>query len=518
MKRFNLIFALLCLGLGASAQTLTLEDCRSMAIQASNDLKQASTNIEMAGYDRKIARANYFPNIGATGMYMRSFTTIKLLSDDQSALLRKAGDAAQTAVDGTMNELYTQAGMTMEQFQQAIASNPAMAAEYMGSPMWQTIVGMVQEGLSGGMPAFNIAAPINAIGSKIADALTFDNKNIYIGMVSLQQPVFVGGKIINSNKMAALAEDLAKSQYDMEYSDLILDIDQAYWQIVSLSAKKKLAESYSDLLHQMLHDVDVSMKEGVSTKSDVLQVEVKANEADLILTKATNGLQLSKMLLCKEIGLPLDSDIVLVDENAAAVPVPQLLSAKDMDSIYADRPETRSLSYATQIYEKKADIAKADLLPQVALTARYILSNPSAVDGIRTKFGGMFSAGVMVSIPIFHGFEAQNKVRKAKSEVNIYRDQLDEARKLISLQVEQSRKLCVEAQEKLTMAQANLASAEENLRTATIGFENGVIDTNTALAAQTAWLSAHSEYIDAGIDYQIANTSLQRAEGRYTTK
>ncbi|MCR5133693.1 MAG: alkaline protease, partial [Bacteroidales bacterium] len=43
-------------GLGAQ-QTLTLDQCREMAVSSNKALEQAGTKVEMAGYDRKIAFA-----------------------------------------------------------------------------------------------------------------------------------------------------------------------------------------------------------------------------------------------------------------------------------------------------------------------------------------------------------------------------------------------------------------------------------------------------------------------------
>ena len=69
--RLGLITAAALLPLGMMGQeTLTLEQCREMALQNNKSIEQAKTRVEMAGYDRKIARANYFPNISATGAYM----------------------------------------------------------------------------------------------------------------------------------------------------------------------------------------------------------------------------------------------------------------------------------------------------------------------------------------------------------------------------------------------------------------------------------------------------------------
>ena len=501
-------------------QVLTLEDCRQMAIQQSKELEQARTQVQMAAYDRKIALANYFPSISATGAYMYNNRDIALVSDSRSALLTNAGTLVQGQLDAAMAGATTQMSAAMQQkmtqLMTAIQTNPALAAEYMGSPMWQTILGMLQgvdpSSLAGLVP--NIAEPVNAIGADIDKALHPDLHNIWIGAVTVQQPLFVGGKIIYSNQMAALAEDLAESKYDMQYADILTDVDQAYWQIVSIANKRKLAQSYAELLHQMEDDVRKSIEAGVATESDALQIKVKANEADMLYTKADNGLSLSKMLLCKRVGLPLDSDIVLADEELEMIPEPESPQEKSLEDIWADRPETRSLALAGQIYDRKAKVVRADMMPKVALTANYLVSNPNAFNGIQNSWnGGMFTAGVMVNVPIFHGLENMNRYKKAKAEATLYQSQYDNAKQLIELQVTQQRKLFGESQEKLDMTRANLESAEENLRKATLGFEAGVVPTSTVLGAQTAWLSAHSEYIDAGIELQMAHVSLEKAEG-----
>jgi len=527
MKRESLLLALLltALPLTAQPQRLTLDDCREMALEADKDLQQARTRIEMAGYDRKIARANYFPNVSATGAYLYNNRDIALIDDVQSSMLQSAGSIMQGVLAGTaasmqeqLSGAMTQAMTgTMNQLMTAIQTNPALAQEYMSSPMWQTVLGMLQKMDPSGLVQMqlpDISEPVNAIGADIDQALHPDLHNIWVGAVTVQQPIFVGGKILYSNKMAALNEDLARSRFDMEEAQVVLDVDQAYWQIVSIAGKKRLSESYADLLHTLEADVDASVKAGVMTESDALQIKVKANEAEMLRTKATNGLTLAKMLLCQRIGLPLDSEIELADENLDAVPLPQRAQDKSLDDIYADRPETRSLELASRIYDAKAKVTRADGLPKVALTANWLVSNPNAFNGLQNTWnGGMFTAGVMVNVPLFHGLENANKYRKAKAEASLYRSQLEDAKEKVALQVTRERKAYDEALEKLSMAEANLDSAEENLRTATIGFEAGVISTSTVLSAQTAWLSAHSDCLDAGTELQMAAAALSRAEG-----
>ena len=476
-------------------ETLTLDQCREMAIKNNKALDQARTKVEMAGYDRKIARANYYPNISATGAYMYNQKSIALINDELSGKLTGTGTA-----------LHQQFTTKMTEILEGLAQLPG-GPELIQDPKVQALIGALSKG--------DISNAITALGTELDDLLHPDTHNMFLGAVSLQQPVFMGGKIVNANRMAKLAEELSRSQYDQEYQDLLITVDQAYWQVVSISNKKKLAENFADLLEKMEHDVTISVNEGVATESDALSIKVKANEANMLKTKATNGLVLAKMLLCKEIGIDLNSEISLADEELSAVPAPQLTAQKDLEQIYEDRPETRSLGLATQIYDAKVKIARADMMPKVALTANYIVSNPNLYNGFQNKFGGMFNVGAMINIPIFHGTEALQKTRKAKAEATLFRSQLEEAKELINLQVTQLRKQQNEALDKLDMAESNLKSAEENLRTASIGFEAGVVTANVALAAHTAWLKAQSEYIDAGIELQMNYVNLQKAEGNY---
>ena len=527
MKRIILTLMLLtpALSIVAQPQRLTLDDCRDMAVRSDKKLEQARTNVEMAGYDRKIALANYFPAISATGTYQYNNRDIALISDDQSALLRNAGDLLQAQLAGTaasMNQQLSDAmaqtlGGAMTQLMTAIQTNPALAQEYMSSPMWQTVLGTLRQLDPSALAQLqfpDISGPVNAIGADIDQALHPDLHNLWAGAITVEQPLFAGGKILYSNKMAATAERLAEAGYDQEYAQILVDVEQAYWQIVSIAGKKRLAEAYVELLQALQSDVTASVAAGVMTESDALQIKVKVNEAEMLRTKATNGLALSKMLLCQRIGLPLESEIVLADEDLDIIPLPQRGQDKTLEEIWADRPETRRLELASQIYDTKAKITRADGLPKVALTGNYIVSNPNAFNGIQNSWdGGMFCAGVVVNVPLFHGLEVQNKYRKAKAEATLYRSQLEDAREMIGLQVARERKAYDEALVKLSMAESNLASAEENLRAATAGFEAGVITTETVLGAQTAWLSAHTDCLDAGTELQMAASALRQAEG-----
>ena len=342
-----------------------------------------------------------------------------------------------------------------------------------------------------------------------------DIQNVWLGTVSLVQPVFMGGKIIAYNQITRYARELAESMNDLKLQDLIYKTDETYWQVVSLVNKKKLADSYVSLLRKMDGDVQAMIDEGVATPADGLSVKVKLNEAEMAQTKVDNGLSLSRMALAQLCGLQLDEPVKLADENIESLDNPiDTNAAVNVEEAFLNRQELKSLDYAVRIYEKKEKIALAEVLPNVALTANYLVTNPNSFNGYKNEFAGMFNMGVVVQVPLSGWWEGTYKRNAARAETHIRQLEFEDAKEKIELQVNQSVYKVNEAGKKLTASARNKEKAEENLRHATLGFDEGVIPALNLMEAQTAWVSAQSSLIDAQIEVKLTDIYLTKAMGK----
>lgn len=342
-----------------------------------------------------------------------------------------------------------------------------------------------------------------------------DIQNVWLGTVSLVQPVFMGGKIIAYNQITRYARELAESMNDLKLQDLIYKTDETYWQVVSLVNKKKLADSYVSLLRKMDGDVQAMIDEGVATPADGLSVKVKLNEAEMAQTKVDNGLSLSRMALAQLCGLQLDEPVKLADENIESLDnTNETNAAVNVEEAFLNRQELKSLDYAVRIYEKKEKIALAEVLPNVALTANYLVTNPNSFNGYKNEFAGMFNVGVVVQVPLSGWWEGTYKRNAARAETHIRQLEFEDAKEKIELQVNQSVYKVNEAGKKLTASARNKEKAEENLRHATLGFEEGVIPALNLMEAQTAWVSAQSSLIDAQIEVKLTDIYLTKAMGK----
>ena len=498
----------ICIGLLVGAvmpvsgqRLLTLDSCRAMALRNNKQMRIAKVKQDVAANVRKSARTKYLPHISAVGTYEHTSREISLLSDAQKGALPQLGTAVAAGMQPQMaglEQTFTQIGTTLVK----MGVPAADVMQVMGGMQTQ-----MQEGVA------NLAGLLNAEGQKIVDAFHTDTRNVWAGSILLTQPVFMGGAIIAMNKMADIAEDLTENSAEARRQTTLYKIDQAYWQVVSLTHKKKLAEGYLDLVKKLDSDVSKMIEEGVATRSEGLSVSVKVNEAEMAVMKVNDGLVLSKMLLCELCGMPVNEQITLADENEEHIAVVTVAPQLDVETAVNFRPELKMLQNTVDLSRQVTNVLKAGNLPQVMLTGGYLVSNPSLYNGFEKKFRGMWNVGVMVRVPIWNWGDVMYKVRASKGATSIANLEFQEAREMVELQVNQNTFRVNEANKKLAMAQVSIARADENLRTANLGFQEGVISPTTVMEAQTAWLQAQSQKIDAEIDVKLSQVDLQKALG-----
>ena len=468
----------------SGVRLLTLDSCRAMALRNNKQMGVAKMKQEVNTNLRKSARTQYLPKVNAVGGYMWMSREISILNDDQKEALSNMGTN------------------TTAKLQDAL------------SPLVSQLPAATQQKMAGDMAAFGGA--LNQVGTGIVDGFRTDTRNMFAGAVTVTQPVFMGGAIVAANKMADINEKMAANSLEMKKQGTLYNIDQAYWQVVSLRHKQTLAESYVALVKKLKGDVQKMIDQGVATKGDGLSVSVRVNEAEMALTQVTDGLELSKMLLCQLCGLPEDEEITLADEESEALFAEQKVKSEaegGTDVAFLNRPELKLLQNTVDLSRQTTNVLKAGNLPTVLLTGGYMVSNPNTFNGFEKKFGGVWNVGVVVRVPIWNWGDVKYKVRASKGATAMANLELDDAREMINLQVRQSNFKVKEAQKKLAMAEANVANADENLRLANLAFKEGTASFTTVMEAQTAWNQAQSQKIDAEIGVKLSQVELQKALG-----
>lgn len=490
------VLAIVCCLLGVAGthaqETLSLQACRDLALRNNRQLKVSGLAIDVAQSTHKVAKTRYLPRVDALAGYEHFTKEVSILNDGQKSALSGLGTS------------------TVGQVSSDLASDIAGWAQQglISSDVAQQLGQLLSGAATSGTQA------VNNVGQSIRDAFRTNNKNVYAGAVTVIQPVYMGGAIKTANDMAAKAVELAQNNLDNKRHTVLYAVDNAYWLAVSLKSKERLAQQYKTLVEKLQADVQKMIAEGVATRSDGLKVDVAVNTADLELTRARDGVSLTKMALCELCGLPLDGNLRLADEGEGQV-MPDRLDMRlyAADTAYQARPEVRMMGNLVEMSEMNTRLVRSLYRPHVMLTGGYMLSNPNVYNGFEQKFSGVWNIGIVVQVPVWNWGEGKYRMRAAKTMTSIACLELGDLRSKINLQVEQSRFQLKEANHKLGMTRKNLAAAEENLRCANFGFKEGVMTVTDVMAAQTAWLAAQTQHLEAEIGVRLAQTAVRKALG-----
>lgn len=457
----------------AQQGVVSLDSCRNMAVNNNKTIKMADEAIRGAGYEKKSAFAAYLPGIDFTGGYMYNQHNIELLGEDAKLPTMSFDPATQT-------------------FKYNVLTTPE------GTPIKDPSTG-------GYIPTEVAVIP--------KEAMTFDVHNVFAGAFTLTQPIFMGGMIKAMNDITGYAENIAYASKNAVVQDVVFGVDQAYWTVVSLDQKKRLAQSFVNLVDSLRHSVDAMVNEGIATRADLLTVDVKLNEAKIMLTKVDNGLTLSRMALAQICGQPVNTRMTLADEGDRKISVAVEPRNVNMEDVYSRRSDLEIVRQTINMLGAREKLAMGAMLPKIAAVGSYSFSNPNVIHGFEKKFGGGFSVGATLTIPLWHWGQHYNHYRSTKATTNAQRLLLEDLQEKVDLQVNQAQFSYNEALKTYEMTQSNMKSADENLRSAQLAYREGLMTTDDVLAAQTAWLAANSERIDAQIAIRLCDVYLSKVLG-----
>ncbi|MFA7115871.1 MAG: TolC family protein [Bacteroidales bacterium] len=489
MKKFiTIILCTFCL-VPVFGQTIySLDDFHQQAIDANKSIQITRERLAVAENLKKAAFTQFFPKITANGSYQWNQKNISLLAAD--ALLPVGTQSS----DGSFS-------FRMDQINNAVTLLP----------------GGVPSILDSDGNAFDPTTNPEKIQFKDyaylpKSAMEFDTQNIFVGTISVVQPIFMGTKIIQLYNIAKNTQNIAALANDEALQKLIISVDENYWRIVSVYNKKELAKDYCKLLEKLYNNVKIAEDEGVATKVDLLNIRVKLNEAQMSLTRAENGYALCKMALFEICGMDINANVELADNNIEQKLV-KIEAPVDPEEVLGKRAEIKTLNMAYNIAEANRKIMASRFMPNIIANANYIVSNPNSYNGYVNEFGGMFNAGITISIPILHWGDELFTYRAAKHQSRIIELRTQQAENLIKLQLSQQHFKLQESNKSLDMTIKNVETAQENLNYAQDAYNEGLITASDLMKAQTAWIKAKSDRIDSSIDLRMCNLYFKRAQG-----
>lgn len=332
-------------------------------------------------------------------------------------------------------------------------------------------------------------------------------KNGIVGGITATQPVFAGGQIVNSNRLAKIGEDVSLLQKEQTENEVSLTVEQYYWQIVVLKEKLNTVTAIEVMLDRLCADVQAAVDAGIKNRNDLLRVQLKKNEVENTRIDLENGLALSKMVLAQYIGA--DNGDIEVAENVDMNRIPDFPETLRQDHRLSLQltPEYRLLQKSVDASETQRKLSVGKNLPAVGVGAGYMYDNLMDDDH---AFGMVF---VSVSIPISDWWGGSYNIKKQKLQLQNAENDLQDKSELLMIKMQEAWNDLEDAYKQIIIARKSIEQATENLKLNDDYYKAGTISMSDLLDAQSIYQQTKDGYIDAYSRYRIKTIEYLQSTG-----
>ena len=312
------------------------------------------------------------------------------------------------------------------------------------------------------------------------------------------QPIFVGGRIVNGNRLANLGIEAAELQAQASERDILEDVENTFYLVNGLETKVKTLESVLSLLDSLHHTVDIALEAGVITNNDLIRVELKQNEMQAKQLQLSNGIVLAKRLLCQQIGIPYSDEIVFLPE-------PEPNNDIQLATGTSSRPEHRLLDLNIDAQKLRKKMTIGESLPQIVLGG--MGNHGNLIKNYKYNSNGLLFA--TAAIPISQWWETWHKIKEhdiSIRQAEIMRNDLNEK---MELQEQQAYNQMIEAWALIASDKKAVEMANENYRLAELNYKAGMNTMTDVLEANALLLQAQNSLTDRQISFATAKRRYQ---------
>ncbi|MEA3221604.1 MAG: TolC family protein [Thermodesulfobacteriota bacterium] len=351
-----------------------------------------------------------------------------------------------------------------------------------------------------GTPALAYIPPTPAQGLEVG---TKDN---YDFTIEATQPIFTGGALWHSYKIAKSDVEVASVDKQRAIRELKLNVIETYYGLIEAKEFYEVAESGISSIAAHLNTAQAFYDQGMIPKNDLLEVQVRYAQAKQNLIMAENGVKLAESGLNLLLARDLSTPIVIGDE----IPMEPLFDSLNVctDKALGNRQELRSLRLQLGMSKRGEKIAKSVFVPSVAANYTYERTgeDPDVEDDTWT-------AGIGLSWSLFEGGSHYWQVSKAKSKITQLNHLIRAQRNQISLEVKSAYLSAEEAFARTKVATQAIDQAKENLRIQEDRYTLQVVTSTEVLDAQALLDQAKKNHISARADYAKDIAKLSAAMG-----
>lgn len=341
--------------------------------------------------------------------------------------------------------------------------------------------------------------------------VTFTGKDLRYGAsVSLVQPVYTGGRLLESIRMARYRHNIAGFREEYVRTAICLQTDLQYWNTVARAEIVRISEDHRNSVAALMETIRERVEAGLTDRQDLLMMEVRLNEADYRLLGARKNMENSLMALNSLIGVELGAHTEVEDSVTA---VEETGDATVWQGPGPDRPELKIAAEQIRMAESEGKLALSRYRPQFYVGVDGSYSSPGY--DLRSDLDPNYAVYAKVTVPILEWGKRRNEKRAADCKAGMAAENMGKVADDIGLETETARNSLRQAMEQAELMRGSLEKARENEAVALDRYDNGKASITEVIDAQTYRQAAQLDHVQAKAEARNCHARLLKALNRY---
>lgn len=322
--------------------------------------------------------------------------------------------------------------------------------------------------------------------------------------ITLSQLITDLGRTTNLISSSKLREQAARQDSEATSYEVLLAVNQAYFNALEAQAVVHVAEETVDERRQSFDQVSALAQNKLKSQLDVSFSNVNLSDAQLMLLRAHDNLQQAYAELARSIGTDQNAAFELVDEPLPASPPAQIdpLVGEAMKS----RPEIASLRLSSEAAHRFADAEKDLSRPVVSLAGVAGFLPWINATGLPAEYEG---AAVNVEIPVFNGHLFAARREAARYQASAADQRLRDLQLRVTRDVRAAWASATTAYQRMDVAAQFVQEARMAVDLAQGRYDLGLSSIVELTQAQLNLTRAEIESLSAKYDYELEYSTLQ---------
>ncbi|MEK6683080.1 MAG: TolC family protein [Nitrospirota bacterium] len=368
-----------------------------------------------------------------------------------------------------------------------------------------------QRAFSAVMPKVTLSGTYNRYPEKSRDlgnsTVILQPEHSYGIEVTLEQPLYAGGKGAAGIRIAKRGIEVAKKNHDLSIESMLFHVAEVYYG--RLEAQKSLESQQRNVERLQEHRrlSELRYKVGEVTQSVLLRAQAELARAQADRVALENDAAVKKRELDILSGLPDDAEI-----SEPSVPkIPGETGSGLLTAALDSREDVHRSRLQEEIAKEGVVFARGNFLPSLSLDGTYFSRNQDPRSTFFIDQGWVI--GAKLEFPVFEGGLRRAEMAQARSRLESGRLETARLKKRVDLEVTQASLNLEAATRVLQSREEQVRFADENYEMVSKQFTFGSSTHIDLLDANQTLIEAERDVIGATYTRHLAILNLQRKIG-----